>query len=147
MINLISLAFKRKVFFLDFSEEYSFLTLFRLYLMLLHPIFSLKYKLDPHLSRFYRFLLLFTRLNINLGLSFLILRNLPNPSSSQSSSAQTQDIITLVIFILLASLLYAPLPTYTLLSCFRSVFYLLKPKPVSKSAPAVTSEEGGDLDS
>lgn len=38
-VSLVSLAFKRKVFFMDFNEEYSYWTLYRLYTMLLHPIF------------------------------------------------------------------------------------------------------------
>lgn len=38
-VSLVSLAFKRKVFFMDFSEDYNYWTLVRIYLMLVHPLF------------------------------------------------------------------------------------------------------------
>jgi len=46
-ISLVQLAFKRKVFFMDFSYENSLLNLFRLYLLLLHPFLQMKYRMDP----------------------------------------------------------------------------------------------------
>ena len=120
----MSLAFKRKVFFMDFSEEYSFITLFRIYMMLLHPIFQLKYRMDPHVPRFYRFLVLFTRVNVTFGLAFFLLRNYSDPGRPQSSP---MNLVSLAIFIVVGSLLYVPIPA-TFYNCVKSEFYLLKPK-------------------
>lgn len=38
-LTVVSLAFKRKVFFMLFAEKYKFFNLFKIYLMLLHPLF------------------------------------------------------------------------------------------------------------
>jgi hypothetical protein len=121
-ISLVSLAFKRKVFFMDFCDENSLLNLFRIYLLLLHPLFSIKNRMDPHTPRFHRFLLLFTRINLSLLLSFFLLRYHPNPDVDLSSLGG------LLAFILLGGFLfYLPLPAF-LFSPFRSKYYLLKIK-------------------
>lgn len=46
--------------------------------MQLHPILQLKYKLDPRIPRFYKFLAVYTRLMIILGVSFFALRKYRN---------------------------------------------------------------------
>lgn len=99
---------------MQFSEDYSFWTLVRLYLMLLHPLFQLKYRMDPHISRFYRFLFLYTRLSIAFAITFFVMRH----NSYQS------DILSLILFIILGSFLYLPLPTF-MYGPFRSAYYML----------------------
>lgn len=106
---------------MDFSEDYNLLSLFRLYMMLLHPIFQLKYRMDPHIPRFYRFLVLFSRINISFALAFFLLKDLPNPEQSPSS------IGPLLTFIFVASLLFTPLPVM-IYTPFKSQYYLLKAK-------------------
>jgi hypothetical protein len=66
------------VLFLNFAEEFSTMTLFKLYIMLLHPLFQLRYRMDPQLSRFYRFLLLYCRIVLLFGISFFTLRGYKN---------------------------------------------------------------------
>jgi hypothetical protein len=126
-VSLLSLAFKRKVFFMDFSEAYSYWTLVRLYLMLLHPLFQLKYRMDPHVSRYYRFLYLFTRLSCSYALTFFLMRRLSTNGGGDSA---------LVIYVFAGSLLYLPLPTL-LYAPIRSAYYLLKAAEDKQS-------EGGD---
>ena len=104
---------------MDFSEENSMVNLFRLYLLILHPVLQVNYRLDPHTPRFHRFLLLFSRLNLSFLLSFFLLRHLPNPSGLDSS-----PLAPLFAFIFLGSLLFAPLPSI-LFAPFRSRYYLL----------------------
>jgi hypothetical protein len=114
-IGLVSLAFKRKVFFMDFSHhDYSFLTLYRLYLMLLHPLLQLNYRMDPHILRFHRFLAFYTRMNLSFILAFLLV------------DSNTSNIL---LFVFLISFLYLPLPVQ-IYSLFRSRYYLLKPPPL-----------------
>jgi hypothetical protein len=146
----VQLAFKRKVFFMDFSDENSLLNLFRLYLLLLHPFLQMKYRMDPHTPRFHRFLLLFTRINLAFLLSFFLLRYRLNPDDSPSSLG------LLFAFIFLAGfVLFAPLPSH-LYAPFRSRYYLLKIKadaPESVAPPRgieIDAEGNGsmqDLDS
>lgn len=133
-ISLVQLAFKRKVFFMDFSEENSLLNLFRLYLLLLHPVFQVNYRLDPHTPRFHRFLLLFTRVNLSFLLSFYHLRHLQNPSGLDSS-----PLGPLFAFIFLGSLLFTPLPSI-LFAPFRSRYYLLMK---DKAGGGVTEQRKG----
>lgn len=109
---------------MDFSDKYSYWTLSRLYLMLIHPLFQLKYRLDPHIPRFYRFLVLFTRTNICFGLAFFLLREIPNPGLADDPALA---FASLFIFIFVTSLLYLPLPTF-IYTPFRSHYYLLKQK-------------------
>lgn len=118
-VSLVSLAFKRKVFFMDFNLKFSFWTLVRLYMMLVHPLFAIKYKMDPHIPRFYRFLNLFTRINIAFLLTFFVQRNYQNPDRSGEGLA------SMIIFIIFGSLLYIPLPV-SLYDPFKSRFFLLK---------------------
>jgi len=118
-ISLVKLAFKRTMFFMDFRDENSLVSLFRLYLLLLHPVLQLDYRLDPHTPRFHRFLLLFSRLNLSFLLSFYLLRHFPNPSGLDSSSLRP-----LLAFIFMSSLLFAPLPSI-LFAPFRSRYFLL----------------------
>jgi hypothetical protein len=113
------LALKRKIFFNDFRDENSLMNLFRLYLLLLHPVLQVNYRFDPHTPRFHRFLLLFSRLNLSLFLSFYLLRNFPNPSGLDSS-----PLGPLLAFIFMGSLLFIPLPSM-LFTPFRSRYYLL----------------------
>ncbi len=77
-MTIVSLAFKRKVFFMAFAEKYLFSTLIKIYMMLLHPLFSLKYRMDPEVPRFYRFLMLYSRLMLLFGLTFWLYRDVPN---------------------------------------------------------------------
>jgi hypothetical protein len=145
-ISLVSLAFKRKVFFMDFSEEFTLVNLFRLYMMLLHPILQIKYRLDPHIPRFYRFMLLFTRVNLLFCLSFFLLKDLPNPSEASSSTSSL-----LVFIFLLGPVLFLPLPVMIIFSPFRSRYFLLRLKgstPVAidyeQRNPSEENDKAGD---
>lgn len=77
-LTVVSLAFKRKVFFMTFAESYKFSSLMKIYVMLLHPLFQLKYRMDPEVPRFYRFLMLYSRLSLVFGLSFWLMRDIDN---------------------------------------------------------------------
>ena len=105
---------------MDYSDENSLVNLIRLYLLLLHPVLQVNYRLDPHTPRFHRFLLFFTRVNLSFLLSFYLLRHLPNPSGPDSSST----LGPLFAYIFLGSLLFTPLPSI-LFAPFRSRYYLL----------------------
>lgn len=50
----------------------------KIYVMLLHPLFQLKYRMDPEMPRFYRFLMLYSRLSLVFGLSFWLMRDISN---------------------------------------------------------------------
>ena len=88
--------------------------------MLVHPLFSLRYRMDPHIPRFHRFLFLFTRINILFAVSFFLLRELPNPDT-------TNSLITLIIFTVVGSLILLPFPI-AIYSPFKTRYFLLKPK-------------------
>jgi hypothetical protein len=79
--------------------------------------------MDPHIPRYYRFLVLFSRINIAFALSFFLLKDLPNPDTASGSSS----VGPLITFIVVASLLFIPVPVM-LYTPFRSSYYLLKPK-------------------
>eukprot|EP00347_Sterkiella_histriomuscorum_P005949 403354642 len=113
-VNMVSLTFKRKIFFMMFADVYKFSNLLKLYLMLLHPIFQLKYRLDPEHPRFYRFLLLFSRLMILFAICFYILKDVQNFDELMGSS-----------------LLLVPMPI-VFLCCCRSRYFLIDPKGRSR---------------
>lgn len=99
---------------MDFSEEYSLGGLFKIYMMLIHPVFQLKFNMDPQVPRFYRFLLTFTRVNVGFGITFFAMRY------------QT-GVGALIAYLILGSLLYLPVPS-SVFDSVRSMYQLLKPR-------------------
>ena len=136
-VALVSLAFKRKVFFMNFGEKYRLSSLFSIYVLLLHPLFQLKYRMDPQMPRYYRFLLLWTRIVLLLALSFFLLRDYKNFDRDTS----LPHIIALVLFCVIGSLLLVPLPI-PLFNPVRSKYYLVDPK----AKPASDNENGAEED-
>ncbi|CDW76030.1 UNKNOWN [Stylonychia lemnae] len=134
-VSLISLTFKRKVFYMMFAntDKMRMLNLLKIYLMLLHPVFQLKYRLDPETPRFYRFLLLFTRIMILFALSFFILKDVKNFNELSGESDFGIVVLQIIILIFLGSFLLVPMPIF-LLFCCRSRYLLLDPKGVSRQA-------------
>lgn len=141
-MTIISLAFKRKVFFMAFAEKYLFSTLMKIYLMLLHPLFSLKYRMDPEVPRFYRFLMLYSRLMLLFGLTFWLYRDVANFEDLTSDELGI-TVFEALIFLILGSFLLVPVPIL-LLCCCRSRYYLIDKKDPSDNKPHVSDPEDFD---
>lgn len=96
---------------------------------MLHPLFSLKYRLDPALPRVYKFLILFTRIMIMFGLSFYFLRNKPPLSYSSFINTPRDVLMPDIYFHLIAlaiiSCCLVPLPSF-MLYCCRSIYFLVE---------------------
>ena len=103
----------------------------RLYVMLLHPLFQLKYRLDPEHPRFYRFLLLFTRLMILFAICFFILKDVDNFEDLSDSGDLGLAVAAVIIIVIVGSFLLVPIPIL-LLCCCRSRYYLIDPKGRSR---------------
>lgn len=126
-LTLISLTFKRKVFFMMFADKYKFSNLLKIYLMLLHPVFQLKYRMDPETPRFARFLMLYTRIMILFGISFFALKDVKNLEELSNDPDYSIIVFEVFIFIILASFLLVPMPII-LICCCRSRYLLIDPK-------------------
>mmetsp|Transcript_23891 Transcript_23891/g.18241 ORF Transcript_23891/g.18241 Transcript_23891/m.18241 type:complete len:112 (+) Transcript_23891:1210-1545(+) len=107
----------RFTFYLTYAyDEVRFGQYFRFLITQLHPIFSLNYKHDLQVSRFMRFLVLYTRLMLIMGLSFLILRD----EGGEDSDPWGGKVIG---FSVLGSLLLLPMPIYMFYLC-RTRYYI-----------------------
>mmetsp|Transcript_39209 Transcript_39209/g.37621 ORF Transcript_39209/g.37621 Transcript_39209/m.37621 type:complete len:117 (+) Transcript_39209:275-625(+) len=71
-VSINSVAAQRHAFYMTFANEFRFGILFRFFLADFHPILSLRFKHDLQVSRLMKFLVLYTRLVIVLGLSFML---------------------------------------------------------------------------
>lgn len=74
-VTFNAIIFYRKMMFQQSMKRSGFCQLYKLFLMMLHPLARLKYRFDMNLPRVYHFLTLFTRFMIILGLCFYFLRN------------------------------------------------------------------------
>ena len=60
MFPLTAFAMVRYTFFMSFGAKYTANTLYRAYIMLIHPIFKLKYAIDPTIPKWLHFLVAYT---------------------------------------------------------------------------------------
>lgn len=115
---------------MGFSEKYSFGNLYKIYIMLLHPLFQLKYRLDPQLPRFYRFLILFTRVMIIFCICFFSLRKHPNLDLLVDDEDYPARVVLVIIYIFVCSLIFIPLPDFVYWF-FTAKYLLVTPKEVN----------------
>ena len=112
---------------MGFSEGYSFCTLYRLYVMLLHPLFQLRNRFDPEIPRYYRFMVLYTRLMFVMAVSFYFLRDYQDFISMFEDQQDLDYKIILVSCIAGGgALVLIPVPMF-LFCCCRSRYALIKP--------------------
>lgn len=89
--------------------------------MQLHPLFSFKYKLDIQIPRIYKFIVLYTRLMIIMGGTFLFLRN---SSILDTDPQYGLQVFLVIVYIFIASLLLVPIPIFLYSFCLKSKYYL-----------------------
>ena len=109
---------------MGFSEKYTFNNLYKIFIMMMHPVFSLAYKLDPQIPRFYKFLVLFTRIIILMGIYFFTLRNHADFEVISGTEGFAQKVCLLVAWSVAGSAIFIPLPMFVY-CCFKSSYKLL----------------------
>lgn len=82
------------------------------------------------MPRFYRFLMLYSRIMLLFGLTFWLFRDVPN-FEDLASDEQGLTVFVSMIFLILGSFLLVPVPIL-LLCCCRSRYYLIDPKADSR---------------
>ncbi len=106
-----------------FAEDFKFSILYKLFIMKLHPLLQLKYKLDPQIPRFYKFLVIYTRLMIIMGVSFLYLRDHPNLEEISGDSDYVSKIMILVGYVVVGSIILVPIPILCY-RCFKTKYFI-----------------------
>ena len=89
--------------------------------MFVHPLFELEFRWDPTLPRFYRFMMLYFRLVLNMMICYFGFKG--SPTFSDLGSNIGVRIILTIVYSLVLSLLFLPLPEF-MLSMFRFKYYL-----------------------
>ncbi|CDW84325.1 rej domain containing protein [Stylonychia lemnae] len=126
-LSIQSLVFRKKVYYSGFGQKYSFCTFFRLIIMQIHPLFQIKYSFDPQLPRFYKFMFLYTRIMIILGVSFYFTRNYNDYYDVKDEDDILMTLIKIFGIVLGGALILPPLP-YFLFCCCRSRYFLIRNK-------------------
>ena len=94
---------------------------------MLHPLFQLRNYFDAELPRYYKFMLLYTRVMIILGASFYFLRS---EEDIIDMFTETDDLIMKIIIVAAISvgggLILTPFPSF-IYCCCRSKYKLVKP--------------------
>ena len=133
-MSLNSLIFHRKLNFQSNSNEVAFCDVFKYFVMMLHPLFELKYRFDPTLPRVYKFMAIYTRIIIIFGLSFYFLRNFKNFELivTKPSNIMLNDFLFLGVSLVVCSCILIPLPVF-LYCCCRSRYYLAQPEKLTEA--------------
>lgn len=120
---MINHAFRRKVFFMGFSDKLTYGRLLRIFILYLHPLMQLKYKMDPQIPRFYKFLMLYTRLVIIMGISFITLRHHESFADLKHTVEYNAESGKIVVAIFGLALLLIPIPMF-MFYFFRAKYFL-----------------------
>ena len=107
-LSLVSLAQKRQVSMVAYSDAYSFSRFYSLLLLHIHPLLQLSYKLDPQVSKLSKFLLIYARMVVSMSVSFLCLFMYTDLQDNMT----TQFWVQLGAVVLLTPFLYLPLPSW-----------------------------------
>ena len=108
-LSLVSLAQKRQVSMVAYSDAYSFSRYYSLLLLHIHPLLQLSYKLDPQVSKLSKFLLIYTRMVISMCISFLCLFMY---TDIKETDMTLQFYIQLGAVVFVTPFLYLPLPSW-----------------------------------
>ena len=112
----------------SFVRSLDFCTYYILFIRTLHPLFSLKYRMDPTLPRIYKFLFLYLRIVIIFGLCFYFLRdydNIENILKYAKTSIRNKHLIFIGVSIIVCACILIPVPTFVFRIC-RSHYYLVQ---------------------
>ena len=107
---------------MNYFEELRFRPYFKFLLKYLHPFFELMYRWDPTLPRIQRFMILYLRLMINFIICYFAFKTNQDVEDIAGGS-KGAEVILVIVFIIVLSLLFLPLPEF-FLSMFRSKYYL-----------------------
>ena len=108
-LSLVSLAQKRQVSMVAYSDAYAFSRYYSLLLLHIHPLLQLRYKLDPQVSKLSKFLLIYTRMVISMCISFLCLFMY---TDIKETDMTLQFYIQLGAVVFVTPFLYLPLPSW-----------------------------------
>jgi hypothetical protein len=98
-LDLVSLAQKRQVAMMPFSDRFS---TFRLWVLLAthtHPLLQLSYQLDPQLSKLNKFIVFATRLWVSMLATFLMLGQAGNSLTAVSVALLAVSEVTVVLLL------------------------------------------------
>ena len=96
--------------------------------------------MDPQLPRYYKFLVLFTRITIMFGVSFYLLRNIDNFDSFKTNGQFIGDILRTAIIGGIGSLIFIPIPIFFFGLC-RSKYFLIKPEKIEQESESDRSQK------
>ena len=103
-----------------------FCQVYEYFILMMHPLARLKFRLDMSLPRVYHFLTLFTRLMIIFGLCFYFLRKYSYQTLQNSKlEAIKSDLLMIGVGCIVCSCVLIPLPSF-LYTCCKSRYYLLQ---------------------
>lgn len=87
---------------------------------------QLKYKMDPAIPRFYKFLMLYTRIIIIMGICFVALRDYDSFEEMRHSSNFNEQVGKIIIAIFGLSAFLIPIPMF-MFYFFKARYYLYVP--------------------
>lgn len=126
VLTLNSIIFYKKMIYQTDMKSPGFCQVYEYFILMMHPLARLKFRLDMSLPRVYHFLTLFTRLMIIFGLCFYFLRKYSYETLQNSKlEAIKSDLLMIGVGCILCSCVLIPLPSF-LFACCKSRYYLLQ---------------------
>jgi hypothetical protein len=126
VMTLNSIIFYKKMIYQTDMKSLGFCQVYEHFILMMHPLARLKFRLDMSLPRVYHFLTLFTRLMIIFGLCFYFLRKYSYEALQNSKlEAIKADLLMIGVGCIVCSCVLIPLPSF-LYACCKSRYYLLQ---------------------
>jgi hypothetical protein len=126
VLTLNSIIFYKKMIYQTEMKSAGFCQVYEYFILMMHPLARLKFRLDMSLPRVYHFLTLFTRLMIIFGLCFYFLRKYSYQALQSSKlEAIKSDLLMIGVGCIVCSCVLIPLPNF-LYECCKSRYYLLQ---------------------